>query len=140
MLFDRAIVSCVRADASRLCRTGRAGLRPGRAARAGHPCHLRGPRARRAGRAGLRPGRRIRRRKFYSNSPNTADNGIVDADVIYYSNFHAARRKSCECGSNQRVVFEGKIGPNETIEHVWDQLNGSLYGVPVRFYKRIQEN
>jgi hypothetical protein len=33
-------------------------------------------------------------------------------------------------------MFESKLGEFVRIEHVHDQLNYSMYGLPVRFYKR----
>ena len=58
-----------------------------------------------------------------------------DADVMFYSLFHGARRKSCHCMAVLRPVFESKCGAAHRVEHVWDQLNGTTYGTPVRFYK-----
>jgi len=68
--------------------------------------------------------------------------GPADADVMFYSEFHAARRmEDCSCGSGRWRMFESKCGRGSRIEHVWDQLNGgnrpNFYcGVPVRFYKK----
>lgn len=56
--------------------------------------------------------------------------GPADADIMYYSGFHGARKK--ECGT---CMFESKCGQWVRIEHVWDQLNGDTYGTPIRFYK-----
>ena len=61
--------------------------------------------------------------------------GPNDAKVIYYSNYHAAKKKECSCGGGKWIIFESKCGDWEHIEHVWDQLNDSVYGTPVRFYK-----
>ena len=58
-----------------------------------------------------------------------------DADVMFYSLFHGARRKSCSCMAVLRPVFESKCGEGHRVEHLWDQLNGTTYGTPVRFYK-----
>ncbi|MBQ7551260.1 MAG: hypothetical protein IJT04_07015 [Bacteroidales bacterium] len=57
------------------------------------------------------------------------------ADIIYYSNYHGARKKNCSDGAGKWDVFESKCGEKERIEHLRDQLNGSEYGSPVRFYK-----
>jgi len=62
--------------------------------------------------------------------------GPSDADIMYYSGFHGARSKGCNCGAGKWIMFESKCGEWERIEHVHDQLNGSDYGVPVRFYKQ----
>lgn len=61
--------------------------------------------------------------------------GPRDALVMYYSGFHAAKRKGCSCGAGKWIMFETKCGPYERIGHVWDQLNGTGYGEPWRFYK-----
>jgi len=49
--------------------------------------------------------------------------------------YHAARRMTCTCGAQQWIIYGSKCGGWERIEHVWDQLNGSNYGDPDRFYK-----
>jgi len=59
-----------------------------------------------------------------------------NAEVMYYSGYHAARKKSCACGGGQWTMFERKCGQAERIEHVWNHLNGSIYGTPTRFYKK----
>ena len=61
--------------------------------------------------------------------------GPEDADVMYYSEFHAARKMGCDCGAGKWIMFESKCGVEERLEHVWNQLNGAVYGTPVRFYK-----
>ena len=48
--------------------------------------------------------------------------------------FHAARKKNCACGAGKWIMYESKLGSNERLEHVWNQLN-SGYGAPTRFYK-----
>jgi hypothetical protein len=58
-----------------------------------------------------------------------------DSDVMFYSLFHGARKKSCSCMAVLRPVFESKCGEGHRVEHLWDQLNGTTYGTPVRFYK-----
>ena len=50
------------------------------------------------------------------------------------SGYHAARRSHCWCGMLTWVMYTAKPGKSEQIEHVWDQLNGSEYGEPDRFY------
>jgi len=59
----------------------------------------------------------------------------AQAEAMYYSNYHAARKKSCGCGAGKWIMYESKLGQWERIEHVWDQLNDSRYGTPIRFYK-----
>jgi len=58
-----------------------------------------------------------------------------DALVMYFSGYHGAKRKSCSCGAGQWIMYESKCGKWERIEHVYDQLNASSYGSPVRYYK-----
>jgi hypothetical protein len=64
-----------------------------------------------------------------------------DADYDYPGSppgpgYHAARGKG-SCG-NDWIMYESKVGAWETIEHVWDQLDESIYGEkPDRFYKYI---
>jgi hypothetical protein len=66
----------------------------------------------------------------------------ADADVMYYSNFHGAAKKGCGCMPvpisvcpSGKYMFESKCGQAERIEHVHDQLNGTTYGSPIKFYK-----
>lgn len=61
--------------------------------------------------------------------------GPADAQVMYYSNYHGAKKKGCACGAGKWIMFESKCGGWQRIEHVWDQLNGTTYGTPTRFYK-----
>jgi hypothetical protein len=60
---------------------------------------------------------------------------LEEADVMYYSGFHGARKKDCTCGAGKWRMFESKCGNAERIEHVHNQLNGSTYGEPVRYYR-----
>lgn len=57
------------------------------------------------------------------------------ADIMYYSNYHGARKKNCSDGAGKWDMFESKCGGLERIEHLREQLNGSSYGSPVRYYK-----
>jgi hypothetical protein len=61
--------------------------------------------------------------------------GPEDAEAMYYSGYHAARRRRCTCGLGKWIMYQSKCGEEEAIEHVWDQLNGSDYGQPIRYYK-----
>ena len=58
-----------------------------------------------------------------------------DADIMYYSLFHSAKKGLAHVWSVRQPVFESKCGGSHRVEHVWDQLNGDTYGTPVRFYK-----
>ena len=64
----------------------------------------------------------------------TDEERAEQAEAMYYSGFHAARKSSCGCGSGKWIMYESKTGQCERIEHVWDQLTGS-YGTPIRFYE-----
>lgn len=59
---------------------------------------------------------------------------LHDAEVIYYDNFHAAKRKHCNCGESHWTMFESKCGEKEIIEHRPRQLE-SVYGEIRRMYK-----
>jgi hypothetical protein len=61
--------------------------------------------------------------------------GAADAEVMYYSGFHAAKNLGCSCGFPKWLMYESKCGALERIEHVYSQLNGSSYGTPTRYYK-----
>ena len=65
----------------------------------------------------------------------TEEEQAEQAEAIYYSNFHAARKKSCSCGSDKWIMYESKGGQMVRFEHVWDQANSTTYGTPIRFYK-----
>ena len=58
-----------------------------------------------------------------------------NADVMFYSGFHGARKKNCLCQTILQPVFESKCGEGPKIEHLCSQLNGMTYGTPIRFYK-----
>ena len=58
-----------------------------------------------------------------------------DAEAMYYDGFHGAKKMGCSCGSSKWIMFESKCGQQERIEHVWNQLNGTIYGTPTRFYE-----
>ncbi|HEC79527.1 MAG TPA: hypothetical protein ENI34_10395 [candidate division WOR-3 bacterium] len=49
--------------------------------------------------------------------------------------FHGARRYKCDCGAGKWIMYESKCGQGEKIEHIWNQLNGPVYGIPTRFYR-----
>jgi hypothetical protein len=73
---------------------------------------------------------------FYQSKGYEVISNIDSADVLYYSNFHGAKKKDCSCGAGKWIMFESKCGEAEKIEHVRHQLNGSTYGMPIRYYKR----
>ena len=84
---------------------------------------------------------------FYeAHGLKTIATGPDDAKAMYYGDaqtggiiagagYHGAKKTSCSCGGGQWIMFESKCGPWERIEHVWDQVNGSTYSTPTRFYK-----
>lgn len=67
--------------------------------------------------------------------------GAANAEALFYwgnypaTGFHAARRYECPCGCQKWIMYASKLGDGHTIEHIHDQLNGSIYGVPVMRYK-----
>jgi hypothetical protein len=70
--------------------------------------------------------------KFYGFTPTATSD--VDAKIIYYSNFHAVKRKNCDCGTGKWRMFESKGGDGPIIEHRIIAPFGT-YGNPVRYYK-----
>ena len=60
---------------------------------------------------------------------------ISDATVIYYHDFHAAKRKNCPCGMPNWRMFESKMGEGICMEHLPDSL--SPYGTPIRYYRPV---
>jgi len=71
---------------------------------------------------------------YFGYEPTTT--GPEDADIMYYSKFHAARKRECNCGVGKWIMFESKCGEMEQIEHVDDQLNDGPYGDPIKYYKK----
>jgi len=67
---------------------------------------------------------------------STDPNDAAISEAMYYSGYHAAKRRHCGCGWGKWIMYESKCGTAERIEHVWNQLNDSAYGVPTRFYRR----
>ena len=65
----------------------------------------------------------------------TDEEKAEQAEAMYYSGYHAARKRSCSCGAGKWIMYTSKCGEWERIEHVWNQLNSSTYGQPTRFYK-----
>jgi len=58
-----------------------------------------------------------------------------DVVIMYYSGFHGDRKRGCSCGSGKWIMFESKCGEWVKMEHVYNQLNGGMYGSPTRYYK-----
>lgn len=58
-----------------------------------------------------------------------------DAKIIYYSGFHAAKRRNCSCGKPHWYMFESKCGANFILEHRVNQISGTMYGTPMYYYK-----
>jgi hypothetical protein len=54
---------------------------------------------------------------------------------MYYTGYHGARKSSCSCGDGKWIMYESKMGNYVKIEHVWNQVNGTTYGSPTKFYK-----
>lgn len=73
---------------------------------------------------------------FYNEKGYVTASGPNDADVMYYSGFHGAKKKNCNCGDNKWIMFESKCGDWARIEHVYNQLDGSGYGNPIKYYKK----
>jgi hypothetical protein len=68
----------------------------------------------------------------------TDEEKAAQAEAMYYSGYHGARRKTCSCGSGKWIMYESKCGGWVRMEHVWNQLNNpaqGAYGTPIRFYK-----
>ena len=58
------------------------------------------------------------------------------ATIMYYENYHAAKKKSCSCGAGKWDMWESKAGTSsQVLEHRRDQLNGSTYGLPTLYFK-----
>jgi hypothetical protein len=62
-------------------------------------------------------------------------NGPEDATVMYYDNYHGAKKRNCSCGAGKWMMYESKCGEGFRIEHCHDQLDGLAYGTRVRYYK-----
>lgn len=74
---------------------------------------------------------------YYSTEKGYTPSGTGpdDARVMYYDGYHAVKRRQCECGAGQWIMYESKCGRWFVIEHVYDQLDGSDYGSRTRYYK-----
>ena len=60
--------------------------------------------------------------------------GASDAEAMYYSGYHGAKKRSCGC-LGSAIMYESKLGSSQRIEHLAGLLNGGAYGTPIRFYK-----
>ena len=67
---------------------------------------------------------------FYEAYNYHVVDSFENADVIYYTKHHAAKRSDCSCGNEKWIMFESKLGHEERIEHQWNQINSILYGAP----------
>jgi hypothetical protein len=77
-----------------------------------------------------------RKKGWVKTETGTDAEKAAQAEAMYYSGYHAARRKSgCTCGAGRWVMYDSKLGDWERIEHVWNQLNSAEYGAPARFYR-----
>ena len=56
-----------------------------------------------------------------------------EATVYYYSGFHAAKRKNCNCGHGKWVMLESKCGECPLIEHKIEALPG--YGNIIMYFR-----
>ncbi|MBN2053475.1 hypothetical protein JW905_01050, partial [bacterium] len=59
--------------------------------------------------------------------------GPADAEAVFYSGYHAARRSHCSCGDGKWTMYLSKCGEDACIEHRTTQL--SEYGAKLWFYK-----
>ena len=68
--------------------------------------------------------------------PSNRENPQNDAKVIAFyvsvgnriSMVHAAKKRECNCGQGEWIMFESKMGANVRIEHVYDQVDwGNLW-------------
>ncbi len=50
---------------------------------------------------------------------------LENADVIYYSGFHAAKKRNCGCGLGKwdNLMFAGKDAQFDVMEHIWNQIS-----------------
>jgi hypothetical protein len=55
--------------------------------------------------------------------------------MSYYSGFHGAKRRNCDCGSPVWEMFESKCGSLWILEHGANQIGGN-YGMPQFYYKK----
>ena len=77
-----------------------------------------------------------RKKEWVKIETGTDAEKAAQAEAIYFSGYHAARRKhGCNCGAGRWIMYDSKMGQFERIEHVWDQLNAGEYGTPTKFYK-----
>jgi len=73
---------------------------------------------------------------FYLDQANCTPTGTGpdDAQIMYYTGYHGAKRRSCACGNGQWLMYESKCGAFDIIEHVHDQLDSGYSGRSI-YYK-----
>ncbi len=73
---------------------------------------------------------------FYLDQANCTPTGTGpdDAQIMYYTGYHGAKRRSCACGNGQWLMYESKCGEFDIIEHVHDQLDSGYSGRSI-YYK-----
>ena len=76
---------------------------------------------------------------FYKTQGFTpCDKDDPDCEVVYFDNFHAARRSNNLHGDGKWEIYQSKISKWERIEHRLEQVSGQEHGVPSLYFKRAQ--
>lgn len=76
---------------------------------------------------------------FLREADMVCTENLYEAEIIYYSGIHAAKRRRCSCGEGHWLMFESKCGVKEIIEHLPSQLE-QPYGTIKRMYKPRADN
>ena len=72
---------------------------------------------------------------FYQKKGYDLIEGANNADVVYYSGYHGAKKRNCSCGSGKCLMFESKCGSMGRVEHPYDKIGG-IYGNPALYWKK----
>ena len=72
---------------------------------------------------------------FYQKKGYDLIEGANNADVVYYSGYHGAKKRNCSCGSGKWLMFESKCGSMGRVEHPYDKIGG-IYGNPALYWKK----
>ena len=72
---------------------------------------------------------------FYRKKGYDLIEGANNADVVYYSGYHGAKKRNCSCGSGKWLMFESKCGSMGRVEHPYDKIGG-IYGNPALYWKK----
>ena len=72
---------------------------------------------------------------FYQKKGYDIIEGANNADVVYYSGYHGAKKRNCSCGSGKWLMFESKCGSMGRVEHPYDKIGG-IYGNPALYWKK----